>query len=67
MFFLPLLLGGIPALMLISQIAIFQRMESGEMLHYFSHVVGMYVGVLAFNALLYFALRKRFFREMRMG
>jgi len=63
-FFLPLLLGGIPALFLVSQIDMFQRMPAYEMWWYFSRIVGMYMGILLFNTLMYFALRRRFFLHM---
>jgi|GEM_PF-894839 len=65
-FFLPLLVGGIPALFLISQIWMFQQMTLAQMWPYYSRVVLMYGGVLAFNGVLYVALRKRFFRAMRV-
>jgi len=65
-FFLPIFIGGIPGLVIVSRMAIYRTMTRAEMIHAFGNVVMMYGIILLFVMFLYFALRKKFFREAKV-
>jgi ABC-type antimicrobial peptide transport system permease subunit len=61
-FFFPLVLGGVLAILLITML--FETQQAFNTWHYMRYIFVMYGGILLFNAGLYAALRKRFFRTV---
>ena len=62
-FFFPLFLGGVAALLLI--LALFRTQPAIDTWQYFRYVLIMYGGIVIFNLGLFLALRKQFFRIIR--
>ena len=65
-FFMPLVLGGIPGLFVVSRLLIFQLMTSSQFWHHYSWILLMYFCMFILNIALYFALCKNFFRKCRI-
>jgi hypothetical protein len=66
-FFVPILLGGIPALFMVSRIIIFRNMQTPDFIRYFSLICGLYLIIVIFIVFMYTSLRRKFFKEMKLN